>query len=36
MLSLEDDLTLKKGDEVLANLQQVDLQEALSQMELLL
>ena len=36
MLSLEDDLTLKKGDEVIGDLAQTDLKEALSQVELLL
>ena len=36
MLSLEDDLTLKKGDDVLAKLAQTDINEALSQLELLL
>jgi len=34
MLSLEDDLTLKKGDEILAELAQSDIDEALSRLEL--
>lgn len=36
MLSLEDDLTLKKGNEIVADFAQAGIEEALSQVELLL